>query len=101
MTALPIFPPPIRRYVADFVARASIVRLVRAILIGLALILASTLLVSLDDRLFAFSPTVRASLLLLQRLAALAIIARPALDLLRRNIDWIDASQQIERRDPT
>src|SRR3954451_10900860 len=98
MSAIALFPTPIRRYLGDFVARSRRIRVARAGLIALALVLAWTLIVAGIDRFLPLPGWARGTLLAGELLAAAAILAGPLRDALRRRINWIDASQEIERR---
>jgi hypothetical protein len=101
MSAVGLFPPPIRRYLGDFVATSRRVRVARAGLIALALLLACMLTVAAVDRFLPLPAWARGLLLVGELLAAAAVMAGPLREALRRRVDWIAASQQIERRNPT
>jgi hypothetical protein len=101
MSAIGLFPPSIRRYLGDFVARSRRVRVARSGLIALALLLAWTLTVAAIDRFVPLSAWVRGMLLAAELFAAATIIFGPLREALLRRIDWVDASQQIERRNPS
>src|SRR5258706_14319136 len=101
MRASGSLPPPIRRFLGDFVAKSRRVRVARAGLIALALLLAWTLVVEGIDRFVPLPEWVRGALLASELLAAAAVVFQPLHDPLRRRGDWIDASPPIERRNPT
>src|SRR5688572_25479069 len=101
MSAVATFPPAIGQYLSDYVAARRRVKLVRAALIALSFVIAWTLVFSIADRLFPLPAAARAGLLAIQLVAALAIVARPVLEFFRRRVDWIQASEQLERANPS
>src|SRR5688572_4465855 len=98
MSAISVFPAPIRRYLGDYVARSRRLRVVRAGLVTLAFAVAWTLVVALVDRSFALPAWVRVGLLVVQAAGAVAILSGPIRCALRRRVDWVEASVEIERR---
>jgi len=96
--AAPTLPPPIRRYLSDFVAHSRRVRVARAVLLAAAFVLAWTLAVAALDRVLPLPSWLRAALLAIEISAAAAILWRPLRSALRRNVDWVEASAQLERR---
>jgi hypothetical protein len=100
MSAIAPFPQPIHRYLREFVARSRRVRLARAALVAVAYVLAWTLIVAVIDRLTAMPGWVRGALLAAEGAAVVGILARPIRDALRRRVDWVEASAQVERRNP-
>jgi hypothetical protein len=101
MSAIGLFPSPIRRYLSDFVAKSRRIRVVRAGLIALGFVLAWTLLIGLIDRFTALSTWIRAIFLLVEGTGVVAIMTAPIRAALRRRVDWVEASQQIERHNST
>src|SRR5258706_13580650 len=100
MSAIGLFPPPIRRYLGDFVAKSRRVRVVRAGLIALALLLAWTLVVAGIDRFVPLPQWVRGALLAIELLAAAAGVFKPLPATPPRTVDWIDPPPHNERRQP-
>ena len=65
---------------------------------ALALLLGCTLIVAWVDRFVALPASARVILLVLELTGAALLLARPLQEALRRRVDWVEASEQIERR---
>lgn len=100
MSALPAFPPPLRSYVSDFVARDRRVCFVRTLGICAALALACLLTVCVADRLLALPAWARLALLVASIAGALFPIARLIWRTAGGAVDWVAVAMQIESRDP-
>jgi hypothetical protein len=98
MSAIRLFPAPIGRYLSDFVAHGRRVQVARALLVAMALSVAWMLAVAGVDRFVPLPPWARAALLGALLLAVAGLVARPLVRLFRRDVNWIDAAQQVERR---
>src|SRR5437773_1916995 len=98
MSAIPAFPAPIRRYLDRFVARRRRLRLARAGLLALALVLGCTLVMAWVDRFAALPAWARAVVLIMELTGAALLLARPLHEALRRRVDWVEASEQVEAR---
>src|SRR5690242_6402388 len=98
MSAIGMFPPQIRRYLGDYVARSRRVGVLRAGLVTVAFAVAWTLLVALVDRAFALPAWARVGLLGFEAFGVIVILARPIRSALRRRVDWVKASAESERR---
>jgi hypothetical protein len=92
-------PPPIRRFLGEYAAGVRRARLARAALWALAAILTGALIACIIDRLFTLPSISRLTLLCVELGIALVLVARPLRNALRRKLDWIEASEQVERHD--
>jgi hypothetical protein len=101
MSTIHAFPPPIRRRLRDHVARGRRLRVLRAGLTVLAFAIAWALAVGVVDRLTALPPWARVGLLSAAALVAVGILAGPVRAALGRRVNWVEASQEIERADPS
>src|SRR4051794_13792189 len=100
MTAAAVssFPAPIRQYLGGFVAHTRRIRVARAVLLAAAVVLAWTLAVAWIDRFVALPDWSRGLSLAFELAAAIAVLWRPLRSALRRDVDWVEASAQLERR---
>ncbi|HEY7116347.1 MAG TPA: hypothetical protein VH475_07170 [Tepidisphaeraceae bacterium] len=73
-------------------------RVARGALVALAFALAWTLIVAAIDRLLALPPWFRCLLLVVEAGGVAAILAGPLRDAIRRRVDWVEASEALERR---
>src|SRR5258706_9351264 len=101
MRASGSLPPPIRRFLGDFVAKSRRVRVARAGLIALALLLAWTLVVAGIDRFVPLPEWVRGALLASELLAAAAVVFKPPPEAPQPPPAWVGAPPQIQRPNPT
>jgi hypothetical protein len=98
MSAIRLFPTPIGRYLSEFVAHGRRVQVARALLVALAVAAAWVLGVAGLDRFVPLPAWARVALLAGLVVAVAGLLARPVVRLFRREVNWVDAAQQVERQ---
>ena len=100
VSVISVLPPAVRDYVHDFDARARRLALVRGV--GLAAAVFSVWMIAccVCDRFAHFTSATRLALLMAGGVAVIAILWRPVRASLRREVDWVDAADRVEQRNP-
>src|SRR5687768_1829649 len=98
MSALAPFPPVIRRFLSDHVARCRRVAVLRALVLATVWV---GLVGFVLDRVVHLPAWVRIGWLALMAGGAVWLVARPVAAWVRRDVDWVRAAEEIEARDRT
>ena len=101
MSAVTPFPPVIRRFLSDHVARCRRVAVLRALVLAAVWVGTVALSGCLFDRIVHLPAWVRIGWLILTAGGAVWLVARPLAAWLRRDVDWVRAAEEIEARDRT
>jgi hypothetical protein len=98
MSAIRLFPTPVGRYLSEFVAHGRRVRVARSLLVSVAVAVAWVLVVAGVDRFVGLPAWARLGLLVGLVVAVVGLVAGPVVRLFRREVDWVEAARQVERR---
>src|SRR6184192_2916925 len=98
MNAIALLPPPVRSYIVDFVARKRRMVMLKMVGVAVVLTLGWMLLWCVVDRVVALPAGVRLLLLTGNAAVVAGLLYRPVRETLRRDVDWLDATADIESR---
>jgi len=98
MNAIALLPPPVRSYIVDFVARKRRMVMLKMVGVSVGLTLGWMLVWCVVDRVVALPAGVRLLLLTGNAAVVAGLLYRPVRETLRRDVDWLDATADIESR---
>ena len=97
---MPDLPASLAHHLRSYVARRRTVQLLRRVGLALAFALVALIATGLLDRAVPLHWAARLFVLMAIALAVPLLVWRPLRQILRRRVDWLTASRQIEQRDP-